>query len=78
MLIPTIVMACLAVTLLIIGYSKGEGQHIIGLKSALKMTISILPLLIFAFIMAGMIQTLLPQELLSRWIGEESGIRGIG
>ena len=77
MLIPTIVMACLAVTLLIIGYSKGEGQHIIGLKSALKMTISILPLLIFAFIMAGMIQTLLPQELLSRWIGEESGIRGI-
>ena len=77
MLIPTIVMACLAVILLVIGYSKGEGQHITGLKSALKMTIDILPLLIFAFIMAGMIQTLLPQELLSRWIGEESGIRGI-
>ncbi len=77
MLIPTIVMACLAVVLLIIGYSRGEGQHITGLKSALNMTIDILPLLIFAFIMAGMIQTLLPQELLSRWIGEESGIRGI-
>jgi uncharacterized membrane protein YraQ (UPF0718 family) len=41
------------------------------------MTIDVLPLLIFAFIMAGMIQTLLPHELLSRWIGEESGIRGI-
>lgn len=77
MLIPTIVMACLAVILLIIGYSRGEGQHITGLKSALNMTIDILPLLIFAFIMAGMIQTLLPQELLSKWIGEESGIRGI-
>lgn len=77
MLIPTLVMAILAVILLIIGYSKGEGQHIAGLKSAMKMTVDILPLLIFAFIMAGMIQTLLPQELLSKWIGEESGIRGI-
>lgn len=77
MLIPTIVMACLAVILLVIGYSRGESQHITGLKSALKMTIDVLPLLIFAFIMAGMIQTLLPHELLSRWIGEESGIRGI-
>ena len=77
MLIPTIVMACLAVILLVVGYSRGEDQHITGLKSAFKMTIDILPLLIFAFIMAGMIQTLLPQELLSRWIGEESGIRGI-
>ena len=77
MLIPTIVMACLAVILLVVGYSRGESQHITGLKSALKMTIDVLPLLIFAFIMAGMIQTLLPHELLSRWIGEESGIRGI-
>lgn len=77
MLIPTLVMACLAIILLIMGYSKGEGQHIAGLKSALKMTTEILPLLVFAFIMAGMIQVLLPQELLSKWIGEESGIRGI-
>ena len=77
MLIPTLIMALLAVILLIIGYSKGEGQHIVGLKSAMKMTVDILPMLIFAFIMAGMIQALLPQELLSKWIGEESGIRGI-
>ncbi len=77
MLIPTLVMAFLAIILLIIGYSKGEGQHIAGLKSALKMTTGILPLLVFAFIMAGMIQVLLPQEFLSKWIGEESGIRGI-
>jgi uncharacterized membrane protein YraQ (UPF0718 family) len=77
MLIPTLIMALLALILLIIGYSRGEGQHIAGLKSAMKMTVDILPMLIFAFIMAGMIQTLLPQELLSKWIGEESGIRGI-
>lgn len=77
MLIPTIVMAVLACSLLYIGYAKGEGQHIAGLKSALKMTIEIIPLLVFAFILAGMVRVLLPQELLSRWIGEGSGMRGI-
>jgi uncharacterized membrane protein YraQ (UPF0718 family) len=77
MVIPTVVMAIIAVILVIIGYSKGEGQHVTGLKSALKMTTDILPLLVFAFIVAGMIKVLLPQELMSRWVGEESGFRGI-
>jgi uncharacterized membrane protein YraQ (UPF0718 family) len=77
MLIPTIVMAVFAIILLYIGYSKGGGQHIVGLKYALRITAQILPLLIFALIMAGMIQALLPRELISKWIGEESGLRGI-
>jgi len=41
------------------------------------MTVQILPLLVFAFIVAGMVQILLPRELLSKWVGAESGIRGI-
>ena len=77
MVIPTIIMAVLAIILIIIGYSKGEGQHSTGLKSAFNMIVEILPLLIFAFIVAGMVQTLLPKELISRWIGAESGLRGI-
>ncbi|MBN1383771.1 MAG: permease [Elusimicrobia bacterium] len=77
MFMPTIVMAIFACILLYIGYSRGEGQHITGVKSALGMTVEILPLLIFAFIVASMVQVLLPQELLSKWIGTESGPRGI-
>jgi uncharacterized membrane protein YraQ (UPF0718 family) len=77
MLIPTIIMAVLATVLLAIGYSRGEGQHIQGLNSGLKMIVEIIPLLLFAFIVAGMIQVLLPQELLAKWIGEESGLKGI-
>ena len=77
MLIPTIIMGALAVILLLIGYSKGQGQHISGMKSALNMTVQILPMLVFAFIIAGMTQILLPQELLSKWVGAESGLRGI-
>jgi len=70
-------MAVLAISLIFIGYSKGQDQHLKGLKSALNMTVQILPLLVFAFIVAGMIQVLLPKELLSQWIGKDSGLRGI-
>ena len=77
MLVPTIIMAVFAIVVLVIGYTKGEGQHITGLKSAMKMTIEVLPLLIFAFILAGMVQTLLPHDQISKWIGAESGMRGI-
>jgi len=77
MLLPTIIMAVLAIILLVIGYSKGEGQHVQGLHSGVKMIVEIIPLLLFAFIVAGMVQVLLPQELLSKWIGEESGLKGI-
>ena len=77
MLIPTLIMGALALTLLLIGYNRGGDEHLIGLKSAFTITLQILPLLIFAFIIGGMIQTLLPKEMLSKWIGAESGIRGI-
>ena len=77
MLIPTIVMGVLAITLLYIGYQKGGGEHILGLKSAGDMVLQIIPLLIFAFIVAGMVQVLIPTEMISKWIGGESGFRGI-
>ena len=77
MVIPTAIMAVLAIAALFYGYSKGEGQHVSGLKLSLKMILEILPLLFFAFILAGMVQVLLPQAQISRWIGDESGLRGI-
>ena len=77
MLVPTIIMGALALIFFLIAYYKGEGQHIIGMKSALRMTVQILPLLIFAFIVAGMVQVLVPQQFLSKWVGAESGMRGI-
>ena len=77
MLVPTIIMGVLAFILVGIAYMKGEGAHLTGFKSAFKMVVEILPLLIFAFIIAGMVQVLLPKGLLSRWVGMESGLKGI-
>lgn len=77
MLIPTIIMGAIALILTFLAYTKGQSQHLVGLKSAATMTYQILPMLIFAFIIAGMIQVLLPRELVTKWIGAESGFRGI-
>ena len=77
MLIPTLIMATLAVVLLYMGYNKGGGQHIAGLKRSFDMTLEILPLLVCAFIVAGMVQELLPKDIVSKWVGTESGLRGI-
>jgi uncharacterized membrane protein YraQ (UPF0718 family) len=77
MITASIVMGILAIILVMIGYFRGASEHILGLKAGLNMTIQIFPLLIAAFIIAGMIQVLLPQELISKWVGAESGLRGI-
>lgn len=77
MVVPTVLMALLAAALVLIGYSRGQGEQIVGMRSAVRMTVEVLPLLVFAFIVAGMVQVLLPRELLSKWVGTESGMRGI-
>ena len=77
MLIPTVVMGVIAIVLFIIAYQRGGGEHILGLKSAGNLLIQVIPLLIFAFIIAGTVQYLIPTEIISRWIGTESGLRGI-
>jgi len=77
MLIPTIIMGIIAIIVLVIGYQRGGGEHILGMKSAGSLLLQITPLLIFAFIIAGMIQVLVPHEMISKWVGTESGFRGV-
>ena len=77
MLIPTIIMGVIAIILLFIGYQKGGGEHIMGLKAAGMLLLQITPLLILAFIIAGMVPQLISTEMISKWIGSESGLKGI-
>jgi uncharacterized membrane protein YraQ (UPF0718 family) len=77
MVVATCLMLAIAAIMVAAGYFKGGGEHITGLKNAFNMTIQILPLLLAAFVVAGMIQVLIPQALIARWVGAESGFRGI-
>jgi len=66
MLASTIIFAVLAVVLLSIGYYRGEGQHLAGLKAGFSILIQILPLLVLAFVSILIIGNLLyytPQRL---------------
>jgi uncharacterized membrane protein YraQ (UPF0718 family) len=77
MFIPTAIFAILAGVLLFIGYRNGQGQHLAGIKISTSMIIQIIPLLFFAFLVAGMVQVLIPKEVILKWVGTESGLRGI-
>ncbi|MBN1297705.1 permease [bacterium] len=77
MVIPTLVMAILAVVLTWFAWRMTGGVPVVGFQSAIRMTWTILPMLILAFIVAGMIQVLVPPAVISRWVGAESGFRGI-
>jgi len=77
MLVPTIIMAALAIILFVVGRQRGGGCEVQGLRFAAGLLAQMLPLLVFALVVAGMIQVLVPRELLAKWIGTESGLRGI-
>ena len=77
MLVPTVVMGVIAIALVLLARSRGTEVLSTGMRSSAKTLVSVLPLLVFAFVVAGMIQVLLPVELVARWIGDESSLRGI-
>jgi uncharacterized membrane protein YraQ (UPF0718 family) len=75
MWISTVVMAVLSAAALVLAYQKG--RHVEGLANAGNLALQVMPLLVFAFLLAGLLQELIPRELISQWIGHESGFKGI-
>ena len=56
---------------------KGEAVFMETLRGDLNLLLKILPRIFAAILIAGFIQVLLPRDLVSKWIGEESGMKGI-
>ncbi|KPJ65899.1 MAG: hypothetical protein AMJ45_04440 [Syntrophobacter sp. DG_60] len=77
MLISTAIMGILALILIFIGYHQGGGKHLLGIKGAMSMIIQIIPLLVLSLIVGGMVNVLIPQAVISKWLGAESGFKGI-
>jgi uncharacterized membrane protein YraQ (UPF0718 family) len=75
MLITTIVMGVLSAAALYAAYMKGK--HMEGLINAKNLTLQVLPLLVFAFLLAGTVQVILPKAVISNWLGQDSGFKGI-
>jgi len=74
---PFLIMSVLTLVLGFIVYFREKSLLPLGIKSGGKMFMDVLPLLLISFILAGLIQVLIPKEIISRWIGKESGIKGV-
>ena len=75
--ITTIVLAVLAIAFGIVAYLKDPGLPLIGARNGLQMLWFVLPRLIPALILAGMLQVLVPQEVVARYLGRDAGFRSI-
>jgi uncharacterized membrane protein YraQ (UPF0718 family) len=60
-----------------IAWRRKDGTHIQGLRKGWSMGQHLIPLLIAAFALAGMIQVAIPAAVIQAWLGEGSGLRGI-
>lgn len=74
----TWILAGVALVLALLAWQQGGAQLAgQGLVVGGEVLLSVVPLLVAAFLIAGFIQVLVSRETVTRWLGAESGWRGI-
>lgn len=72
------ILAIVAILLALLSWQQGGPDLALGgLRSGATFFIRVLPLLVAAFLTAGLIQALVNKETVSRWLGSRSGWRGL-
>ena len=72
-----VVLAVLALVTAALAYLKDPGLPAIGARNGLSLLWFIIPRLVPALILAGMLQVLIPQETVARYFGRQSGLMAI-
>jgi uncharacterized membrane protein YraQ (UPF0718 family) len=75
--VSTIVMLAAAAAMLAAVYWKSPPAAAKGLNATVALIIEIIPRMVAAFTLAGLIQAVVPQDVIVRWMGQGSGSRGI-
>jgi uncharacterized membrane protein YraQ (UPF0718 family) len=73
----TIIMMAAALIMLIAVYWKAPEAAQNGLTATGSLILEITPRMIAAFTLAGLFQAIVPQDVIVRWMGHDSGMRGI-
>jgi len=76
-IVSTLVLAVVALVLAVLAYTKDPGLPLLGVRNGASMLWFILPRLVPAIIIAGLLQVLVPQEAVQRYFGRESGLRAL-
>jgi uncharacterized membrane protein YraQ (UPF0718 family) len=72
-----LVLFALAAILALVAYFKDPGLPLLGAKNGLTLLWFVLPRLVPALLLAGLMQVLIPQETVSRYFGREAGLKAI-
>ncbi|HXG51364.1 MAG TPA: permease [candidate division Zixibacteria bacterium] len=73
----TLVMLAAALIALVVVYWKSPAAAGAGLNATGALILEIIPRMVAAFTLAGLIQAVVPQEVIVRWMGKGSGARGL-
>jgi uncharacterized membrane protein YraQ (UPF0718 family) len=73
----TYVLVAVAIVLAVVAYLKDPGLPMIGVKNGLSLLSFVLPRLVPALILAGLMQVLVPQETVARYFGKQGGMRSL-
>jgi uncharacterized membrane protein YraQ (UPF0718 family) len=72
-----LILMGLAAVFAVVAYLKDPGLPALGARTGFSMLWFILPRMIPALILAGMLQVVIPQETVARYFGRQSGISAI-
>ena len=73
----TLILAVLTVILLALALWRGGGLASAGLLAAGRTLWRNLLILVLSFVIAGLVQVLIPRELITRWLGAQAGFKGV-
>ena len=73
----TYVLIAVAIVLAVVAYLKDPGLPLLGVKNGVSLLWFVLPRLVPALILAGLMQVLVPQDVVARHFGREAGFRGL-
>ena len=73
----TILMVVIAFGFMAVAYWRQDGSLQVGLKTAGRTLLNLLPLLVAVFTIIGLADALIPRELIASWLGADTGLKGI-
>lgn len=59
-------------------YARGGTALLMaGVRAGMKGGVALVPLLIVVFLLAGFVEVLLPREIVTKWLSDDAGARGV-
>lgn len=73
----TLALAAIVAILLAVALWRGRDLPLAGLLTAGRTLWRNLPILLLSFMAAGLVQVLIPKEVISHWLGVQAGVKGV-